>query len=269
MRFVTFPAGETPAGAGERRLLAAETFVVVALGVGLSAARSVLVFAAALLSPGGLRGQQATLNGSLAPGHPWVDLGLQLASLARLVLPVGVVVVLVALRGEPLRAIGLRTDRWRRDVAIGVGAAALIGGIGLSAYLLSYAAGGSVAVVPTTLPSVWWRVPVLVLAAAANAALEEVVLVGYLVRRGAQLGWSPARAVATSAAIRGCYHLYQGFAGLGGNLVMGGFFARYFQRTGRIVPQLVAHTVIDVGAFLGYLLVAGHVSWLPLPGGRG
>lgn len=251
------------------RLLAVETAVVVAMAVGLSAARSVLVFVAALLTPGGLRAQQATLNGSLAPGHPWVDLGLQLASLARLVLPVAVVLVLVALRGERLQGIGLRADRWRRDAVIGVAAATLIGGIGLGAYLVSYAVGGSVAVIPTTLPPVWWRVPVLVLAAAANAALEEVVLVGYLMRRGGQLGWSPARAVATSAAIRGCYHLYQGLAGLVGNLVMGAFFARYFLRTGRIVPQLVAHTVIDIGAFLGYLLVAGHVSWLPLPVGRG
>ena len=262
-------ADATTTGGRTHRLLAVETAVVLTLAVGLSAVRSVLVFVAAVLTPGGLRAQQATLNGSLAPGHPWVDLGLQLASLARLVLPVAVVVVLVALRGEQLRGIGLRTDRWRRDLLIGVGAAALIGGIGLSAYLVSYAAGGSVAVIPTTLPAVWWRVPVLVLAAAANAALEEVVLVGYLMRRAAQLGWSPARAVATSAAIRGCYHLYQGVAGLVGNAVMGAFFARYFQRTGRVVPQLVAHTVIDTGAFLGYLLVAGHVSWLPLPAGGG
>ena len=30
-------------------------------------------------------------------------------------------------------------------------------------------------------------------------------------------------------------------------------------------PLLVAHTPIDVVAFCGYLLLAGHVSWLPLP----
>ncbi len=248
-----------------RRLLAVETAVVVTIAVGLSAARSVLVFAAAALEPGGLGGQQATLNASAAPGHPWVDLGLQLAGVLRLLLPVGVVVIVVALRGDRLRDIGLRTDRWRRDLALGAGAAALVGAVGLGAYLLSYAAGGSLAVVPTTLPPTWWRVPVLVLSAAANAALEEVVLVGYLVHRGEQLGRSPARAVATSGLIRGCYHLYQGLAGLLGNLVMGVVFARYFQRSGRILPLIVAHTLIDVVAFCGYLLLVGHVSWLPQP----
>lgn len=247
-----------------RRLLGVETLVVVAIGVGLSAARSVLVFVAAALAPGGLRRQQATLNGSLS-AQPWVDLGLQLASVARLLLPVGLVVVVLALRAEPLSDVGLRTDRWRRDVGLGAAAAAVVGGIGLTAYLVSYAAGGSLAVVPTTLPPVWWRLPVLVLSAAANATLEEVVLVGYLVRRGEQLGWSPARAVATSGLIRGCYHLYQGLAGLLGNLLMGVVFARYFQRSGRVLPLIAAHTLIDVVAFCGYVLLAGHVSWLPAP----
>lgn len=248
----------------DRRLLRSETAVVVTLAVGLSAFRSVLVFIGAALAPGALGTQQATLNGSLAPGRPWVDLGLQLAGITRLLLPVGVVLVLVVLRGERLADLGLRADRWRRDVMIGVGVAALVGAIGLGAYLVSYAVGGSLTVVPTTLPPTWWRVPVLVLAAAANAALEEVVLSGYLVRRGAQLGWTPGRAVATSALLRGCYHLYQGAAGFVGNLVMGAAFARYSQRTGRIVPQLVAHTLIDVVAFCGYLLLAGHVAWLPV-----
>ena len=248
-----------------RRLLGAETLVVVAIAVGLSAARSVLVFASAALAPGRLGAQQAVLNGSAAPGHPWLDLGLQLAGVMRLLLPVGVVLVVVALRGERLANVGLRTDRWRRDVALGAGAAAVVGAVGLAGYLVSYAAGGSLAVVPTTLPPVWWRIPVLVLSAAANAALEEVVLVGYLVRRGEQLGWSPGRTVATSGVIRGCYHLYQGVAGLLGNLLMGAVFARYFQRSGRIVPLIAAHTFIDVVAFCGYVLLAGHVAWLPAP----
>ena len=255
-RSVAAPAG---------RLLGVETTVVVAIAIGVTAARSVLVFVAAALTPGGLRTQQATLNASLAPGHPWVDLGLQLAGVARLLLPVAIVVVLVLLRGGRLADIGVRTDRWQRDVVVGLAAAALIGGIGLSAYLVSYSAGGSLAVVPTTLPPTWWRVPVLVLSAIANAALEEVVLVGYLAHRGAQLGWSPGRVVATSALLRACYHLYQGAAGFVGNLVMGAVFARYFQRTGRIGPLLVAHTAIDVVAFCGYLLLVGEVSWLPAP----
>ena len=44
---------------------------------------------------------------------------------------------------------------------------------------------------------------------------------------------------------------------------MGLVFARYYQRTGRIGALIVAHTLIDVVAFCGYALLAGHVSWLP------
>ncbi len=248
-----------------RRLLGFETAVVVAVAVGLSAARSVISFVGSALAPGALGSQQATLNGSQAPDQPWVDLGLQLAGIVRLLLPVGVVLVVVALRGEQLREIGLRVDRWRRDIGLGAGVAALVGGAGLTLYLVSYAAGGSLAVVPTTLPPVWWRLPVLVLSAVANATLEEVVLVGYLGRRGQQLGWSPARTVATSAAVRGGYHLYQGVAGLVGNMVMGALFVRFFQRSGRVLPLIAAHAFIDVVAFCGYVLLAGHVSWLPAP----
>jgi membrane protease YdiL (CAAX protease family) len=43
---------------------------------------------------------------------------------------------------------------------------------------------------------------------------------------------------------------------------MGVIFASYFQRTGRIVPLIFAHALIDIVAFVGYLLVSPHVSWL-------
>ena len=29
------------------------------------------------------------------------------------------------------------------------------------------------------------------------------------------------------------------------------------------MPLIVAHTLLDVVAFVGYTLLAGHVSWLP------
>ncbi len=254
-------APRTPTSA--RTLLRAEVAVVLGLAVGLAALRSVLNFIAAAQAPGGLATRSTTLNRSLAPDHPWVDLGLQLVFVLGLLLPPTLVVVLAGHAREPLRSFGVRTDRWRRDVALGVGAAAGIGGVGLAGYLVGHAAGLSLTVVPTGLPDVWWRIPVLVLSAVANATLEEVVLVGYLLRRGDQLGWSPRRAVATSAVLRGGYHLYQGLPGCLGNAAMGVIFARYFQRSGRIGPLLVAHALIDVVAFVGYLLLAGHVNWLP------
>jgi membrane protease YdiL (CAAX protease family) len=254
----------TPAST-QQRTIAWETVLVVAIAVGLAAARSVLVFASAATAAGGLSARSAVLVGSLAPGQPWIDLGLQLVFLCGLLLPALLAAHLTQRSGESLAAIGLRRPRPLHDAGLGLGIAAAVGGIGLAAYLASHAAGLSVTVVPEAVPPVWWRAPVLLLSAVGNAVLEEVVLVGYLLHRCRQLGWSDRRAATVSAGLRGAYHLYQGLAGGIGNLVMGLVFARFYQRFGNILPLLVAHAVIDAVAFIGYGQLAGHVHWLPVP----
>jgi membrane protease YdiL (CAAX protease family) len=118
-------------------------------------------------------------------------------------------------------------------------------------------------VVPTNLPPSWWRIPVLALQALQDGLLEEVVICGYLLHRLNQLGWSDNRSLLTSAVLRGSYHLYQGFGGFAGNLVMGLIFGRLYQRQNRLGRLVVAHTLIDAGAFIGYVLLKGRVSWLP------
>jgi membrane protease YdiL (CAAX protease family) len=117
--------------------------------------------------------------------------------------------------------------------------------------------------VPEALPAVWWRIPVLILSALQNAMLEEVLVAGYLLHQLRALGWRDGRALALSAVLRGSYHLYQGFGGFVGNMVMGAVFGRLYQRWGRTMPLIVAHTLIDSVAFVGFILLAGHVSWLP------
>jgi hypothetical protein len=44
---------------------------------------------------------------------------------------------------------------------------------------------------------------------------------------------------------------------------MGVIFALLFLRWKRANPMIIAHTLIDAVAFVGYALLAGHVSWLP------
>ena len=119
--------------------------------------------------------------------------------------------------------------------------------------------------VPENLPDVWWRFPVLLLSAAQNATVEEVIVVGYLLSRLDQLGVRPWRAIALSAVIRGSYHLYQGVGAFIGNAVMGVIFGYLYRRWGRVTPLLIAHFLIDAVTFVGYALLAGHVSWLPKP----
>lgn len=187
--------------------------------------------------------------------------------LAALLLPALLAVHLTQRSDGSLAPIGLRWRDGPRDVALGLGIAVGVGGLGLAAYLASRAARLSVTVVPEALPEVWWRSAILVLSAAANATLEEVVLTGYLLHRGRQLGWSDARATTVSAGLCGAYHLYQGLAGGLGNVLMGVLFATLCRRIGTIIPLLVAHTAIDVTAFIGYGQLAGHVGWLPTPHG--
>ena len=118
-------------------------------------------------------------------------------------------------------------------------------------------------VVAESLPPVWWRIPVLILNAAQNGILEESLVLGYLIRRLDQLGWSPWRAIVFSAVLRGSYHLYQGFGGFVGNAAMGVIFGVLYKRWGRVTPMIIAHTLIDAVAFVGYATLHGHVSWLP------
>jgi membrane protease YdiL (CAAX protease family) len=247
-----------------RRLLGWEIVIVFALSLGASALFAIINLIGSLTAGKSLGKQQALLVGSLAPGRPWLDLVLQLANIATTLAPVALVFYLLAREGEtPSSAMGLDAREPARDLARGAVLAAVIGGSGLALYLAAYKLGLALNVVPENLPPVWWRIPVLVLDAAQNGILEEILVLGYLLRRLDQLGWTPARAIALSAVLRGSYHLYQGFGGFLGNAVMGVIFAVLYFRWRRVTPMIIAHTLIDTGAFVGYAALHGHVSWLP------
>ncbi|MFJ6995024.1 CPBP family intramembrane glutamic endopeptidase [Streptomyces sp. NPDC003090] len=298
---------EAAAGAvgGPRGTLRSETLIVLALSLGASAVSSLISFVGSLTRPGGLKEQAATLNGSFAPGRPWLDLAWQLFSIATALVPVVLVAHLLLREGGPLRAGGgpdegggLREDAAvragggpdegggpREDAAVRAGGglrmigfdrtrpwsdlgrgalvAAGIGSAGLAFYLLSRALGMNLTVVPESLPGEWWKFPVLILSALQNSVVEEVIVVGYLLRRLGQLGWSPTAALVASSVLRGSYHLYQGIGGFIGNMVMGVVFVLLYRRWGRVGPLVVAHALLDIVAFVGYALLAGRVGWLP------
>ncbi|MFB7910736.1 CPBP family intramembrane glutamic endopeptidase [Kitasatospora sp. NPDC059146] len=249
----------------DRRLLGVELLVVLGLSLGASGISALISFAGSLTEPLQLGQQVATLNGSRAPGRPWLDLVWQLYYIGRGLMPVVLVGYLLVREGASLRVLGFDLREKLRDLGRGAAVAAAIGGSGLVLYLASQAAGYNLTVAPSGLPDVWWRVPVLVLSAWQNAILEEVVVLGYLLRRLGQRGWSWPAAVVASSVLRGSYHLYQGVGGLVGNMVMGAVFCLLYRRWGRVMPLVAAHALIDTVAFVGYALLAGHVSWLPTP----
>ena len=255
--------GALPAGL-TRRLVVAEVLVVLALSLGRSGAYSIVSFIADLTSGVPLAEQTATLNDSLAPGRPLLDLVRQILRIGFGLAPVALVWYLLARTGEGLRAIGLDLGEPRRDLLRGTALAALVGLVGLGGYLVAHAFGINLTVVAADLPDLWWRWPILIAAAVQNSLLEEVVVVAFVVRRLTQLGWAAPAAVGASAGIRASYHLYQGIGGMLGNLAMGLLFAGLFLRWGRVMPLVVAHALIDIVAFIGYATLAGRVDWLPI-----
>ncbi|MFF2569655.1 CPBP family intramembrane glutamic endopeptidase [Streptomyces sp. NPDC058084] len=261
MRDASLPPDGLP-----RRILRSETLIVLALSLGASGVSSLISFIGSLTKPGSLKEQAATLNGSYALGRPWLDLAWQLFGIASALVPVALVAHLLLREGagvRGLRAIGFDRTRPWPDLGRGALVAAGIGSAGLAFYLAARASGFNLTVVPESLPDVWWKYPVLILSAIQNAVVEEVIVVGYLLRRLDQLGWSPKASLAASSVLRGSYHLYQGVGGFVGNMVMGVVFVWLYRRWGRVGPLVVAHSLLDIVAFVGYGLLVGKVGWLP------
>jgi membrane protease YdiL (CAAX protease family) len=244
------------------RLIRWELFAVFAVSLGASAVNALLDLIGSLLQRQSLSSQQALLVGSLSP-NPWLDLVLQLVGIAEALAPVVLVFYLLARSGEGPADMGLDTSQPGLDILRGAVLAALIGGAGLGLYLAAFHLGVSLNVVPESLPAVWWRIPVLILSAAHDGILEEILMIGYLLRRLGQLGWGPYKAIVFSAVLRGSYHLYQGFGAFLGNAAMGLIFGYLYRRWGRVTPMIIAHTLIDAVTFVGYAALKGRVSWLP------
>ncbi len=240
-----------------------EVLLVLGVSLGSSAVYSVLSLIEKLTRPQALSQQTTRLNPSVVPDRPWLDLSYQLAAIVFDLVP-----ALLALHllnrdgGDVRRDLGLDRRRPGFDIGFGVALAAAIGIPGIGLYAAARALGINTAVAAANLTDVWWAVPVLVLAAAANGILEEVVVVGYLVTRLRELGWRIGAVVVASSLLRGSYHLYQGFGAFVGNALMGAVFALFFLRTRRLAPLVIAHTLLDVVSFVGYTLLRGHVSFL-------
>ncbi|GAB2581136.1 CAAX amino protease [Paractinoplanes abujensis] len=246
-----------------RPILTAEIIIVLLLSLGQSAIYSVVSLIAKLTADKPLSQQAAVLNASQSP-RPYLDLTYQLLGTFFDLIPVALALYLL-LRDHisPRTELGLSFDRQRFDWGWGTLLAACIGIPGLLLVYVAKLLGINAEIVPAALQPVWWAVPVLILAAVQNAVLEEVIVVGYLMTRLKQWGMSTVAIVATSAVLRGSYHLYQGFGAFIGNAVMGVVFSLFYLRYKRVMPLIVAHTLLDVVAFVGYaLLPESWFTWV-------
>jgi len=98
---------------------------------------------------------------------------------------------------------------------------------------------------PEDLP-LWFRVLRAVLLAVTAGATEEIVVRGYAQTRLEQLRAPTAVILLLPTALWGVLHIYQG---LGAGLTIFGLglmYAWYFQRTRRLWPLILAHTLFDM-----------------------
>ncbi len=241
------------------RAMTIELSVVLGVTFGLSAVTATLELTDSVLRD--LSAQKIPLN----PRRSYfdgIDLGLNLAVVAQLIAWGGLGVYLLWRSGLSPARIGLGRFSWRFDLPGGLALAVVIGLPGLALYVAARQFGLNASVIPSSLRDTWWRLPMLAVTAFADGWAEEVIVVGYLLTRLRQLRIGRGTALVCSSVLRGTYHLYQGFGAGLGNVVMGLVFGYAWQRSGRLWPLVIAHGLIDSVAFVGYALLAGHLSWL-------
>lgn len=241
-----------------KRRIDLELWLVFGLSLGKSAIYSILAFVSALTAPRGLGGSSTTINESVDP-RQWLDFSYQFAGIMFQFVPVALTLFLVG-RGA-LAKFGIIGTNLGKQLTIGFGIAAGIGIPGLALYLAARAMGLSAKVIATDVNPYWWTTPLLLLSAVAASVLEEMIMIGYVFHRLRERGMSDNKIVWLSSLIRGSYHLYQGVGGFVGNVVMGLIFGYVYKRTGKLIPLLFAHFLIDAVVFVGY---AWASKWLPL-----
>ncbi len=236
-----------------------EILLVLGVSLGRSAVYSILAIVDKLTVNRPLNEQTTTINTSVTPDRPWLDLAYQLAGMLLPLVPVLLALYLLHLSGDR-KEIGFDLRRPGSDSLRGFVVALCIGIPGLGLYFAARALGFNTSVSPANLAEHWWTVPVLIGFAAMNGILEEVIMLGFLFNRMRRIGWGPITYILVSALVRASYHLYQGFGGFVGNLVMGVVFGLLYLHWRRVGPLVVAHTLLDVAAFVGYAALAGYTD---------
>jgi len=248
---------------GKKGFIALEIVIVLAISFGRSGVYSVLSIVEKLTRGTPLNEQTTSMNSSVTPDRPWLDLAYQIYYF---ILPLAEVLLVLYLLhlayAQARHRIGFDLVKPWPDLAKGLGICLGVGIPGVAFYLLARQIGINTDVAPANLTGQWWTIPVLLASAAVAGISEEVVMVGYLFTRLRTCGWNPIWILVFSAAIRGSYHLYQGFGGFIGNLAMGLVFGFLYLRWKRVMPLIIAHTLIDCFAFVGYSLLAPYISWL-------
>src|SRR4051794_20245265 len=143
---------------GQRRI-GYEVFLVLAVSLGQSGVYALLQIVERLTRPVPLSQQTSTLNQSVTPDRPWLDLTYQLVGIAFALVPVLLALYLLDRTDPPAtRTIGFDLRRPGFDLGFGALIALAIGVPGLGLYLGARAVGINTQVQASALTDQWWTV---------------------------------------------------------------------------------------------------------------
>ncbi|MDO5618830.1 CPBP family intramembrane glutamic endopeptidase [Kocuria sp.] len=228
--------------------------IVLVLGVslGASALWSILNLAE-VLSTTGIAESQASMNQAMST-FPVFDVLRQ--SLSILLAFVPVLLALYFLAGSAgqlktvIRQIGLDFKAPVPDLALGA-LLFLVMGLGtLGLYQVGRGLGITAELTTNAGGTEWWNLILMMAQAVRHSVVEEVIVVAFLADRLLRVRWSWPLVLVGSAVLRGSYHLYQGIGPALGNVVMGLVFLWIYRKTGRIMPLVIAHFLLDAVGFL-------------------
>ena len=180
----------------------------------------------------------------IIPGQPAVSLVLSIAVVLSGFAAAGLVVFLLIRNGEGLSSIGLSGGRWRKDLA-------LLLPVWIFVQVIPQAVGSAIVtgahiprydVVGPHLPIAFVAVGLLMSLQAG--VVEEIVVLGYLVRRLEQRGWSVTAVVVIAVLVRVSYHLYYG-PGVLPIVLWATASVLAYRKIRRLMPFIICHFVWD------------------------
>jgi membrane protease YdiL (CAAX protease family) len=189
-------------------------------------------------------GAEYSNGGMVIPGEPGISLALSIGEVLSGFAAAGLVFFLLIRNGEGLSAIGLSGGGLRKDLSLvlpvwifvqvipqAVGSAILTG-----AHISRFHVTGP------ALPAAFVAVGLLMSLQAA--VVEEVVVLGYLVRRLEQRGWTATAVVIVAVLVRASYHLYYG-PGVLPIVLWATATVLAYRKIRRLLPFIICHFAWD------------------------
>jgi Type II CAAX prenyl endopeptidase Rce1-like len=180
----------------------------------------------------------------LIVGEPGLSLGLSMAILVSEFAAAALVIYLLVRNEEGIQSIGLGGHQFRRDLALVLPVWVVVqllpqelgSALVTHLHLPSYSVSGPA--VPTAF------VVVSLLKSVQAAVVEEIVVLGYLVRRLEQRGWTAVTVVVVAVLVRVSYHVYYG-AGVLPIVLWAIASVLVYRRLRRLLPFIICHFVRD------------------------